>query len=91
MVDGSHAAFYLVIFQQRHRSDNQVNNRKSEVLRGGKLVDERWYKVQVGDVIRMENDQFVAVSFPRSSINALGDLNKKTMSISGRFNGVVHE
>lgn len=45
---------------QRHRSDSQVNNRKSAVLRGGKLVDERWYKVQVGDVVRMENDQFVA-------------------------------
>lgn len=24
------------------------------------LKEERWYKVQVGDVIRMENDQFVA-------------------------------
>ncbi|GAB6028351.1 hypothetical protein CHUAL_002521 [Chamberlinius hualienensis] len=45
---------------QRHRSDSQVNNRKSFVLRDGKLVEERWYKVQAGDVIRMENDQFVA-------------------------------
>ncbi|XP_013785389.1 phospholipid-transporting ATPase ID-like [Limulus polyphemus] len=45
---------------QRHRSDNQVNNRDSRVLRSGKLVDERWHKVQVGDIIRMENDQFVA-------------------------------
>ncbi|UYV77865.1 ATP8B2 [Cordylochernes scorpioides] len=45
---------------RRHRSDNQVNNRLLKVLRGGQLVDERWYKVQVGDIIRMENDQFVA-------------------------------
>ncbi|XP_015918063.1 probable phospholipid-transporting ATPase IM isoform X1 [Parasteatoda tepidariorum] len=45
---------------QRHRSDSQVNNRLSRVLRGGRLVDERWHKVQVGDIIRMENDQFVA-------------------------------
>ncbi|KAG8197767.1 hypothetical protein JTE90_006808 [Oedothorax gibbosus] len=45
---------------QRHRSDSQVNNRLSRVLRGGKLVDERWHKVQVGDIICMENDQFVA-------------------------------
>jgi len=29
-------------------------------LRNGKLVEERWAQVQVGDVIRMENDQFVA-------------------------------
>ncbi|GFT33863.1 probable phospholipid-transporting ATPase IM [Trichonephila clavipes] len=45
---------------QRHRSDSQVNNRLSRVLRGGKLIDERWHKVQVGEIIRMENDQFVA-------------------------------
>ncbi|XP_054724801.1 phospholipid-transporting ATPase ID-like [Uloborus diversus] len=45
---------------QRHRSDGQVNNRLSRVLREGRLVDERWHKVQVGDIIRMENDQFVA-------------------------------
>ncbi|KAI8128151.1 hypothetical protein FF38_14449 [Lucilia cuprina] len=45
---------------QRHLSDSQVNNRKSKTLRNGKLVDERWSGVQVGDVIRMENNQFVA-------------------------------
>ncbi|XP_046439096.1 probable phospholipid-transporting ATPase IM isoform X3 [Daphnia pulex] len=45
---------------QRHRSDSQVNNRKSHVLRNGKSVEERWHKVQVGDIIRMENDQFIA-------------------------------
>ena len=47
--------------QQRHRSDNHVNNRLSRVLRDGKLVDELWHKVVVGDVIKMENDHFVAV------------------------------
>ncbi|XP_013108073.2 phospholipid-transporting ATPase ID isoform X1 [Stomoxys calcitrans] len=45
---------------QRHVSDSQVNNRKSKALRNGKLVDEKWSGVQVGDVIRMENNQFVA-------------------------------
>ncbi|XP_055944168.1 phospholipid-transporting ATPase ID-like [Argiope bruennichi] len=45
---------------QRHRSDSQVNNRESKVLREGRLLEERWYRVQVGDIIRMENDQFVA-------------------------------
>lgn len=56
--------FFFLFFriQQRHRSDSQVNNRSSFVLRGGQLVEERWFKVQVGDIIRMENDQFVAVS-----------------------------
>ncbi|XP_022669061.1 probable phospholipid-transporting ATPase IM [Varroa jacobsoni] len=45
---------------QRHRSDNSVNNRLSKVLRGSTVVEERWHKVQVGDLIFMENDQFVA-------------------------------
>ncbi|XP_062558690.1 phospholipid-transporting ATPase ID isoform X3 [Armigeres subalbatus] len=45
---------------QRHMSDSQVNNRRSKALRHGKLVDERWSGVQVGDIIRMDNDQFVA-------------------------------
>ncbi|XP_047740035.1 phospholipid-transporting ATPase ID-like [Hyalella azteca] len=45
---------------QRHRSDSQVNKRKSKVLRDGELREEIWSKVVVGDVIRMENDQFVA-------------------------------
>ncbi|KAK7864499.1 hypothetical protein R5R35_003115 [Gryllus longicercus] len=45
---------------QRHTSDSQVNTRLSKVLRGGRLAEERWAEVQVGDVIRMENDQFVA-------------------------------
>jgi magnesium-transporting ATPase (P-type) len=41
-------------------SDSQVNNRGSKTLRGGKLIDEKWSGVQVGDIIRMDNDQFVA-------------------------------
>lgn len=45
---------------QRHNSDSQVNNRKSQTLRGTNLREEKWSQVQVGDVIRMENDQFVA-------------------------------
>lgn len=44
----------------RHRSDRQVNNRESKLLRNGKLVDEPWHKVKVGDVICIENDKFVA-------------------------------
>lgn len=46
----------------RHRSDNQVNNRLSLLLKNGELVKERWHHVKVGDIIRIENDQFVAVS-----------------------------
>ncbi|XP_059056149.1 phospholipid-transporting ATPase ID [Achroia grisella] len=45
---------------QRHQNDSQVNHRRAKTLRNGKLVEEKWASVQVGDVIRMENDQFVA-------------------------------
>uniref|UniRef100_A0A3B3WPU5 Phospholipid-transporting ATPase n=1 Tax=Poecilia mexicana TaxID=48701 RepID=A0A3B3WPU5_9TELE len=43
----------------RHRSDNQVNNRKVEVLIDRKLRSEKWMDVQVGDIIKLENNQFV--------------------------------
>lgn len=49
--------------QERYRSDNQVNHRVSYVVRNGRLVEEKWMNVRVGDVIRMENNQFVAVRF----------------------------
>ncbi|KAK7116638.1 phospholipid-transporting ATPase ID-like isoform X1 [Littorina saxatilis] len=45
---------------QRHRSDAQVNNRTSMVLRNGEIVEERWHKVSVGDIIRLKNNDFVA-------------------------------
>jgi len=53
------------LHQQRHRSDNQVNNRKSLVLRHGVLAEEHWHKVVVGDIIKMEDNQFVAVIIVR--------------------------
>uniref|UniRef100_A0A3P9PSV5 Phospholipid-transporting ATPase n=1 Tax=Poecilia reticulata TaxID=8081 RepID=A0A3P9PSV5_POERE len=44
----------------RHKSDNQVNNRQSQVLIRGSLQNEKWMNVKVGDVIKLENNQFVA-------------------------------
>uniref|UniRef100_A0A7N8Y998 Phospholipid-transporting ATPase n=1 Tax=Mastacembelus armatus TaxID=205130 RepID=A0A7N8Y998_9TELE len=46
----------------RHRSDNQVNNRKVDVLIEGELRNEKWMNVQVGDIIKLENNQFVTIS-----------------------------
>ncbi|KAJ8380655.1 hypothetical protein SKAU_G00014330 [Synaphobranchus kaupii] len=43
----------------RHKSDKQVNNRKVEVLVNGELRSEKWMDVQVGDIIKLENNQFV--------------------------------
>nr|XP_046207421.1 phospholipid-transporting ATPase ID-like isoform X3 [Oncorhynchus gorbuscha] len=49
----------LLLLQNRHRSDNQVNNRKVTVLMDGELRSEKWMAVQVGDIIKLENNQFV--------------------------------
>jgi phospholipid-translocating ATPase len=45
---------------QRHRSDNQVNSRISYIVRNGRLEEEKWMNVKVGDIIRMENEHFIA-------------------------------
>ncbi|KAK0400357.1 hypothetical protein QR680_003461 [Steinernema hermaphroditum] len=45
---------------QRHRSDRQVNNRISYVVRDGRLLEEKWMNVKVGDIVRMENEHFIA-------------------------------
>uniref|UniRef100_A0A8C4S2X9 Phospholipid-transporting ATPase n=1 Tax=Erpetoichthys calabaricus TaxID=27687 RepID=A0A8C4S2X9_ERPCA len=43
----------------RSKTDKQVNNRKVKVLVNGKLESEKWMNVQVGDIIKLENNQFV--------------------------------
>ncbi|RUS90719.1 hypothetical protein EGW08_001523 [Elysia chlorotica] len=45
---------------QRHRSDDAVNNRRSYVLRNGEIVEERWHKVSVGDIIMLNNNDYIA-------------------------------
>ncbi|XP_029909378.1 phospholipid-transporting ATPase ID [Myripristis murdjan] len=44
----------------RHKSDQQVNNRQSQVLIRGHLQDEKWMNIRVGDIIKLENNQLVA-------------------------------
>lgn len=49
---------------KRHKSDDEVNNRKAKVLRDkgetsttpDKHQEERWMKIQVGDVLRIDNN-----------------------------------
>lgn len=43
----------------RHKSDKQVNNRIVDVLIDGELKQEKWMNVQVGDIIKLGNNQFV--------------------------------
>ncbi|XP_029769721.1 phospholipid-transporting ATPase ID-like [Terrapene carolina triunguis] len=43
----------------RHKSDNHVNNRPVQVLINGRLKDDKWMNIQVGDIIKLENNNFV--------------------------------
>lgn len=36
-----------------------MNNRRYKELRDGKMVEEKWEEVKVGDVIRMEKEKLV--------------------------------
>lgn len=45
---------------QRHRNDNLVNSRPTLVLRGKSLKKEKWCQINVGDIIKLQNDDFVA-------------------------------
>ncbi|XP_078113349.1 phospholipid-transporting ATPase ID isoform X1 [Sander vitreus] len=44
----------------RHKSDQQVNNRQSQVLIRGSMQSEKWMNIRVGNIIKLENNQFVA-------------------------------
>ena len=66
--------FHIFILQKRHQMDRTVNNRKSRVLRKGQLVEEKWHRVQVGDVIRMEKGQFIAADLFLLSSSESGGL-----------------
>ncbi|XP_069910071.1 phospholipid-transporting ATPase FetA isoform X2 [Oryctolagus cuniculus] len=42
---------------KRHQNDNQVNNRSVLRLVKGRMEEDKWMNVQVGDIIKLENDQ----------------------------------
>ncbi|KAF2351653.1 P-type ATPase subfamily IV [Trinorchestia longiramus] len=72
---------------QRHRSDNQVNNRVSEVLREGQLQEVLWKNVVVGDIIKMSSNQFVAADLLLlSTSDANGLCYVETSELDGETN-----
>uniref|UniRef100_A0A8C7N9Y3 Phospholipid-transporting ATPase n=1 Tax=Oncorhynchus kisutch TaxID=8019 RepID=A0A8C7N9Y3_ONCKI len=68
----------------RHRCDRQVNNRKVEVLIDGELRSEKWMDVQVGDIIKLENNQFVTVRLEMSAEGELEDCIEKLANFNGK-------
>ncbi|XP_054440070.1 phospholipid-transporting ATPase FetA-like [Pteronotus mesoamericanus] len=42
---------------KKHQSDNQVNNRSVLVLMNGRMEEKKWMNIQVGDIIKLENNQ----------------------------------
>ncbi|XP_069865527.1 phospholipid-transporting ATPase FetA-like [Dipodomys merriami] len=44
---------------KRHQSDNQVNNRSVLLLVNGRIEQEKWKNIQVGDIIKLKNNEQV--------------------------------
>jgi P-type E1-E2 ATPase len=53
-------ALLMLCLQKRHQSDAELNARKAKVLNSqGHFVDTKWKDISVGDVVRMESDDFI--------------------------------
>ncbi|XP_028376804.1 phospholipid-transporting ATPase FetA-like [Phyllostomus discolor] len=42
---------------KKHRNDDHVNNRSVLVLMNGRMEEKKWMNIQVGDIIKLENNQ----------------------------------
>uniref|UniRef100_A0A8C5LNA8 Phospholipid-transporting ATPase n=1 Tax=Leptobrachium leishanense TaxID=445787 RepID=A0A8C5LNA8_9ANUR len=43
----------------RNKSDKAINNRSCDILKGQRFCSEKWKDIQVGDIVRLQKDDFV--------------------------------
>jgi phospholipid-transporting ATPase len=47
--------------QKRHQSDRELNSRQTQVLdlATGTFAERPWRKIRVGDIVRLQNNEFI--------------------------------
>lgn len=55
-------ALFSHVFKKRHQSDSELNSRTTKILTKGDIfVEKKWQDIQVGDVVRLESNDFIPV------------------------------
>lgn len=53
-----HRADFISLAKKRHQSDAELNARKAKVLNSSHFEDKPWRSIKVGDIVRLESNDF---------------------------------